>query len=273
MRQLHVAVAQINSVGGNPQANLQRILPQVQSAAAVGVDVILFSETSIHAYDMSPENLALAEPLGGPLTSQIGAWAKQYNIHILAGFLEKNGDQLHNSHVIARPDGTLLVERKHYLTPTELNAGLTPGKRERTVFEINGVRCAVLICADSGIEGIYEEIDQQGVEYRFHPTAGGGFINNQPIPYLHEEELADPEKRKLAEEYRKYVLVADAFTNLDKNTHGAASANAMGYDGKNIRHMGHCIITDRFGTLRAQIPGTLIIEHQQDQMVHALLTF
>jgi len=37
--------------------------------------------------------------------------------------------------------------------------------------------------------------------------------------------------------------------------------------------MGHCIIMDNDGTLRAQIPGTLIIEHQQDQMVHANLTF
>ena len=67
VRSLHVAVAQIASKAGDIDGNLRRLKCQVRSAAAVGVEVILFAETVIHAYDVSKENLALAEPLAGPI--------------------------------------------------------------------------------------------------------------------------------------------------------------------------------------------------------------
>jgi predicted amidohydrolase len=273
MRQLHVAVAQIHSISGDPWRNLQRMLPQIRSAAAVGVDVILFAETAVHSYEFSPENLALAEPLGGPLTAQLAQWAQECNITVLAGFIEKDGDAYHNAHAICHPDGTLDIERKHNMTPIELNGGLSAGKLERTIFAVNGVKCAILICADSGIDGIYDYILEQGVEYRFHPCAGGDHINDKPIPYLHETELVDPAQRALATEYRGYVCLQQAFIDETRRPLGFCAANAMGFDGRKMHHMGHCLIADTYGTLRAQIPGTLIIEHQQDQMVHALVTF
>jgi predicted amidohydrolase len=273
MRSLHVAVSQIHSVSGDPWRNLQRMLPQIQSAAAVGVEVILFAETAVHSYEFSPENLAFAEPLGGPLTTQLSQWAQANNITVLAGFIEKDGDAYHNAHAICLPDGTMRLQRKHNMTPIELNGGLSAGPLERTIFEINGVKCAILICADSGSDGIYDYIVERGVDYRFHPTAGGDHINNKPIPYIHETELVDPEKRALAAEYRGYVYLKDAFVDESRRPLGFCAANAMGFDGKKMHHMGHCIIADAYGTLRAQLPGTLIIEHQQDQMVHTVVTF
>ena len=274
MRQLHVAVAQINAVGGNPHGNLQRMLRQIQSAAALGVEVILFAETSMHAYDLSPENLALAEPLGGPLSVQLLAWAREYRMAILAGCWERDGAALYNSHLVARPDGTLGVQRKHAVTPPELAAGISPGARERTIFEFNGVRTALIICADSGIDGLTAELAAQGVEYRFCPTAGGGIIGDKPIPYFRETELADPEKRALYEQYRNYVFLPQAIMTEEQcPLCGFASANALGFDGHSVTHMGHCLIVDNQRILRAQIPGTLVLDHQQDQMVHARLTF
>lgn len=274
MRQLHVAVSQINSVAGEPQANLQRMLRQIRSAAAVGVEVILFAETCIHAYDLSPENLALAEPLGGPLTQQLVEWAREYNIAILAGFLERDGDCIYNSHAVARPDGTLGVQRKHNITPPEIAGGISAGPRERTVFEFNGVRTALVICADGGIEGLCDDLAKQGIEYRFCPTAGGGIINGEPIPYISEVEMSAPEKRAVYEQYRSFVFLPKALLGEEEcPLSGFASANAMGYDGRGITHMGHCLIVDNHRVLRAQVPGTSILEHHQDQMVHAQLSF
>ncbi|MEI6520644.1 MAG: carbon-nitrogen hydrolase family protein [bacterium] len=274
MRKLHVAVSQINAVALGPQENLKRIHRQVKSASAVGVDLILFGETVIHAYNFSPENLALAEAVGGPLTSQVSAWAAEYNIIILAGFIEKDDVKLYNSHLVARPDGSISVERKHKITDSEIAGGLTGGKAERTVFDFNGVKCAIIICADSGIENLHTALASQGVEYRLCPTAGGNIINGKPIPYIHEDELESEEKQALAAEYRQKVCVNDAIIPEDPIPFtGFASANAMGDDGTGIRHMGHCMIVDKYRVLRAQIPGTLVIEHQEDMMVHATLTF
>jgi predicted amidohydrolase len=273
MRSLHVAVAQVHSVSGDPGANLARMERQIASAAAVGVDVILFAETVVHSYEFSEENKAFAEPVGGPLTTQIAQWARQYGITVLAGFIEKDGDNLHNSHVVAQPDGTLAAQRKHNMTPIELKGGLSAGPRERTVFEFNGVRTAIIICADSGMDGLYDMLEELRIEFRFHPCAGGDHIHDKPIPYLRHEELFTEEGQALAAEYRNYVCLHDAFVKEGRRPLAFAAANALGFDGKKMHHMGHCLIADTFGTLRAQIPGTLIIEHQQDQMVHSVIHF
>ncbi len=274
MRQLHVAAAQINARAGEPEQNLRKILRQVRSAAAVGVEVILFAETCVHAYDLSPANIALAEPLGGPLTGQISRWACEWNMIILAGFLERDGAQVYNSQVVAWPDGALGVQRKHMLTPGEEAGGLTSGPYERTPFDFHGVRCAVVICADTGIPHIDDVLRAQGIEYRFQPTAGGGTLHGKPIPYLPETALNTPEGRAVYEEYRKHVYLPEAVLSeeLCPST-GFTAANAMGFDGNTVTHMGHCMIVDNHRVMRAQIPGTNIVEHLQEQMIHAVLTF
>jgi predicted amidohydrolase len=273
MRSLHVAVSQIHSVSGDPWANLARMRPQIQSAAAVGVEVILFAETVVHSYEFSDENKAFAEPVGGPLTSQISQWAQQYGITVLAGFIEMEDGAYYNTHVVARPDGSLGSQRKHNMTPIELKGGLSAGPRERTVFEFNGVRTALIICADSGMDGLYDMLEELRIDFRCHPCAGGDHIHDKPIPYLHHEELFTAEGEALAAEYRNYVCLHDAFVKEGRRPLAFAAANALGFDGKKMHHMGHCLIADTFGTLRAQIPGTLIMEHQQDQMVHCVVHF
>lgn len=70
------------------------------------------------------------------------------------------------------------------------------------------------------------------------------------------------------------VFKPDALVNLKKDGGiGFASANALGPVGRETCHMGHCMIVDNQGVMRAQIPGTPILEHQQDRMVHARLNF
>jgi hypothetical protein len=54
---------------------------------------------------------------------------------------------------------------------------------------------------------------------------------------------------------------------------GFASANALGPVGNQTCHQGHYMIVDNQRVMRAQIPGTIVLEHMQDQMVHARLEF
>ncbi len=54
---------------------------------------------------------------------------------------------------------------------------------------------------------------------------------------------------------------------------GFASANPLGPVGEETCHQGHCMIVDANRVLRAQIPGTNVLEHMQDQMVHVELHF
>ncbi len=269
---LHVAAAQIHAGGGTPDI-LQRLERQVAAAAAVGVQVILFAEGVLHGYDpeMTPDFLhAVAEPVNGPTCRQVSALARRYGLTILAGFLEREAGRFYNSCLVARPDGTRTVQRKHVLTPAEQQAGLEPGPAERTVFDFHGVRAIIAICADGGIRNLGRQIREKGVMYRFCPTGGGGRIEE----FLHEEDLQTPAgRRRYLLNQPRVFLREPILARRQCPFTGFTSANALGPIGPRTCHQGHCIITDNNRVLRAQIPGTIVLEHQQDQMIHALLRF
>ena len=269
---LHVAAAQIHS-GGGVADTLRRLDRQVASAATSGVEVILFAECVLHGYDsdLTQESVrAVAETVDGPTCSRVVALAQRYQLAILAGFFEQSGRAFYNSHLVARPDGTRAVQRKHVLTPSERRAGLTPGPAARTVFTFNGVRTAIIICADCVIKGLPNQLRDQKVVYRFCPTGGGGKLQD----YLHAADLRTPAGRKRYRENRPKVFKAEAILGKQECPQtGFTAANALGPVGKQTCHQGHCMIVDNDRVMRAQIPGTIVLEHQQDQMIHARLDF
>ena len=269
---LHVAAAQIHS-GGGVADTLRRFERQVAGAAVAGVEVILFAECVLHGYDseMTWDSVrAVAEPVDGPTCSRVVALAQRYRLVILAGFFERSGDSVYNSHLVARPDGTWAVQRKHVLTPAERRAGLTPGPSARTVLTFNGVRTAIIICADCVIKGLPNQLRDQKVVYRFCPTGGGGKIQD----YLYAADLRTAAGRKRYRENRPKVFKAEAILGKRECPQtGFTAANALGPVGEQTCHQGHCMIVDNDRVMRAQIPGTIVLEHQQDQMIHARLDF
>ena len=252
---------------------LERLERQAKAAATVGAHLILFAEGALHGYDydMTAASVrAVAEPVDGPNCRRIRELARHLGIIILAGFFERHDDKIHNSLLIARPDGSATAARKHVLTPGEIAAGLTPGARKRAIVEVNGVRCAIIICADGGIEGLHDELLGQGVDYRLCPTGGGGKIADM----LHEADLESAEGRQRYRENRPRGFNTEAILDEKQCPYtGFASANALGPVGKQTCHQGHCMIVDNQRVMRAQIPGTIVLEHQQDQMIHAELRF
>ena len=273
MPSLHVAAAHILSRAKDTEGNFARLQRQVEAAAVFGVRAMLFAETCLHSYDIAADSIAQAEPLDGPLVTRLAGLARQHGMTIMAGFWERDGDRVYNSHAIAHPDRPPQVERKHMLTEKELAAGLTKGPVERTVVEFDGIRTCLIICADAGSAPMAAWCRDHDIHYRFCPSAGGDLIDGKKMRYLHESELAEPEAREWYLANRHHTFIADAIVDPGRWHTGFTSANAMGPDGRGITHQGHCIITDRQNIMRAQLPGTIILEHQQDAFVHAELTF
>ena len=171
---------------------------------------------------------------------------------------------------MAHPDGRLDVQAKFNLTPTELAAGLSAGPKMRHSFEFSDVRTAILICADTGIDGLSTNLVDERIEFCFIPTAGGGTLNQM----LRESALSNADGLSRYAKDRECVFQSAAIVTEKKSVPcGFASANALGFDGRAACHRGHCMIVDNNFVVRAQIPGTNVLEHQQDQMVHAVLSF
>lgn len=272
MKRLHVAAAQIISQGGPPQT-LARIDALAQAASLLGADVILFAELAVNGYDYQMTTADVrrqAEPLDGPIAQTILASAARHGITILSGFIERDGEAIYNSHLIAEPSGPLQVQRKHMLTEPEIQAGFSPGPRKRLIFALNHVRCALIICADTGIQGLPEELRTDQVDLRFIPTGGGGKIADM----LQQNELATEEGCRRYTENRPRVCHIDAFDTKAKEWgSGFVSANALGPIGRETCHQGHCLIVDSQGVLRAQAVGTIVLEHMHEQLINAVLTW
>lgn len=271
-RTLHVAAAQIHS-GGPIDEIMERMKRQIVAASASGAELILFAEGSLHGYDydMTEASVdAVAEAVDGPGCRRVAALAREYKITVLAGFFEREGSRIYNAMLVAPPRGACWTARKNMLAGGELTARLAVGPAERPIVEINGVRSAIVICADCAIEGLHEDLRARGVDYRLCPTGGGGKIGD----YLHEADLLTPAGRKAYEVNRPRVFKSEAILDEKECPYtGFTAANALGPVGKRTCHQGHCMIVDNQRVMRAQIPGTIVLEHQQDQMIHAELTF
>ena len=274
MRRVHVATVQTSSEGGKEQvlAEMKRL---AHAASLMGVDALLFPEGNIHGYDygMTKESVAsAAELLVGESAKAVLSMARKHGVTILAGMFEKDKKgNFYNTHIVAKPNGHLLGQRKHNLTEIELNAGLTPGPRERKTFSIFGVKCAVLVCADSGTEGIHEDLQKAGVELRFSPCGAGG---NWEKDTLGQAELLTEEGRRKYAESRQSVCNPGAFDPGFETWKSAnVACNALGRIGEQTYHRGHCSIVDNFGVLRVQVTGTNVREHLNPQLISAVLTW
>ncbi|MDA0323054.1 MAG: carbon-nitrogen hydrolase family protein [Verrucomicrobia bacterium] len=270
-RSIHVAAAQVHS-GGGVEATLARIRTQATAASTVGADVLLLSECVLQGYDYdidreTTERISL--PRESDPCQALQKMAAELNITVMAGFLERDDKSFYNSVLVAFPSGKTLVERKHCLSAIEANAGFSPGTPERIPIEINGVRCAILICADVAIKGLAEAISAQGIDYQFISTGGGGKLSDM----IHARDLGDPPVAARYAESRANVFITEAILFDSRHTTGFAAANALGPVGRQTCHQGHCMIVDKHLVMRAQAAGTIVLEHQQDQMVHAVLDF
>lgn len=271
-RTLHIAAAQVHSGNGVPDT-LVRIDRLASAASILGAQAILFSEAVVHSYDyaMTQQSIAsVAQPLSGPDAQHLCASAQAHGLVVIAGMFELDQDTIYNSMAIAWPDGSVQSARKHVLTQIEKNAGLTPGPRELTIIEISKVRCAIVICADCAIENLHKDLQSRQADFRLCPTGGGGSLDD----ILAEADLQSQSGRAKYERTRKHVFRPQAIlTKEDCPYTGFASANAMGPVGSTNFHQGHCMIVDNSRVVRAQIPGTTIREHAQDQLICVKLNF
>ncbi len=271
-RILHVASTQIISKDG-AAATLPRIDAISKAAALLGAEAVLFPEMCVHGYDFDMTEQALravAEPIDGPSAREVRAIAKRNGIVVMAGIAELDGSTMYNTHLIAYPDGRLVTQRKHKLTEGEINAGLTPGPRKRTVFELNGIRCALMICADNGIDALPDDLRRDGIELRFLPCGAGGKRSDM----LHASALDTPEARASYAKSRESVCRSGPFDeSFDKWGSAFVSCNAVGPMGAETCHRGHCMIVDRHGILRAQCTGTNVLEFMHEQLINAVLEF
>lgn len=96
-----------------------------------------------------PQDGAVEVP--GPATAPFETIARDYNVHIVVGVQERNGDAIHNSAVLISPEQAVQgVYRKVHLATGEDLSGVVPGD-SFPVFETPIGRIGCLICMDTTV--------------------------------------------------------------------------------------------------------------------------
>ncbi|MEU4805677.1 nitrilase family protein [Actinosynnema sp. NPDC023587] len=168
---------------GDKEYNLATIARYVREAASRGVQLIVFPEMCItgywHVVGMDRAGIAaLAEPVpDGPSVTALLALAREHGVVLGAGLIEVDGDTLHNSYVVAEPDGSWHVHRKIHAFESE---HITPGE-DYTVFASTlGCTLGVLTCYDNNIVENARMTALLGADILLAPHQTGGVASRSP---------------------------------------------------------------------------------------------
>jgi predicted amidohydrolase len=167
-----LALIQMDVVGGDKRANLDRAQKLVAEAAATGIAMAVLPE----ALDLGwthPSSKTEAEsiPEGAPCTL-LSKLAAEHNIFLCAGITEADGDRTFNSAVIIDPKGNVLCKHRKL---NELEIGhdfYDQGDRLQVVDTELGT-LGLMICADGFAkdEVITRSLGYMGADIILSPCA------------------------------------------------------------------------------------------------------
>jgi NAD+ synthase (glutamine-hydrolysing) len=148
MRELRVALAQINVTVGDLDGNARRIVDSIREAAEVGADVVAFPELAVTGYP--PEDLLLKPEFIAANQRALAAIADSTpDLVAVCGFADR-ADDLYNAAALLHRGQLAAVYHKNYL-PTysvfDEDRYFQSGK-ERPVFRIGGGVVGVSVCED-----------------------------------------------------------------------------------------------------------------------------
>ena len=155
-KRLRIAVAQMNPVVGDVEANVTHMLELCRRAHdALRADLVVFPELALCGYP--PEDLLFHRGFARDVARALGRLAANLNgMSVLVGFPEYAGEHIYNSAALLRPGAEAVVYRKQVLP----NYGVfdekryfLPGEAARVV-EMGGVKLGLTICEDIWSPGV-----------------------------------------------------------------------------------------------------------------------
>ena len=170
-KQLLLASCQF-PVSGDIRKNAESIRQQVTEAARRGAELVHFSEAALSGYprvDYDPAKRQRDWDLHTTELETILELAKQHQVWLVLGADHRlsEGNLPHNSLYVIAPNGKI-VDRydKRFCTRGDLRH-YSPGDHF-TAFDVNGVRCGLLVCYDVRFPELYRKYHLDDVRLMLH---------------------------------------------------------------------------------------------------------
>ena len=182
MREIRVGAAQFEVRDADKAYNLAVIESLARKAVEEGAELVSFSECCVSGYTFLEklarrEIEALAEAVPqGPSTKCLLAMARSLGVVLAAGLIERDGEHLYNTYVVAAPEGFLVKHRKiHAFISDHLTCGDC-----YTVFDVLGCRFGILICYDNNLPENVRITAMMGAEAILMPHVTGCLPSPMP---------------------------------------------------------------------------------------------
>jgi len=160
-----IAAFQGRVVFEDPEANLETIEKVAAEAEAGGCSIVCFPETFLHGYfpqmEWARKN---AVSLDGPFFQDVLGRLAKFSPTILFGLNEIRGDDLYNTEVVVERGKLVGRYSKNYLVYDYFRRG-----HEFPVFERDGVKFGIIICADSSYTEPARIAAMRGAQIVFSP--------------------------------------------------------------------------------------------------------
>lgn len=229
------------SAGSDAAENLNTVRRFAAEGKAAGCAAICFPEAFLTGYD--PDRAAeLALQKDHPIFQEIAVLARNLEMDLLVGFMEKAENRLFLTHGNWRSDGVCFFYRKTHLGQKEQTIFCPGDKLE--VFSLScGLRIGIQLCVETHFPEITQTYSLKGAEVIFAPHAS-------PM---------DPEKRRNL--WTKYIPAR----SYDNRVYMACC---------NLRDSGRfgggCMVTDPGGEIQLSsfenAPGLLTFDADPDRV-------
>lgn len=179
---MRTAVFQCAAGGLDSDQRLQRLEAAISGQQ---LDLVVCPELFMSGYDVGDALVDRAEPFDGPFANTIGKIAKKHATAIIYGYPERTENSLYNSALCLDCSGEIIANHRKLLLPPGFESLYFKPGQNLTLFELHGVRCAMLVCYDVEYPESVRAAAEAGAELVVVPTALGenwGVVADKLVP-------------------------------------------------------------------------------------------
>lgn len=171
MSSLKVAIYQYAARPETPAERVERLAGVVGNLYGKGTDLLICPELFTSGYNIGAAVRELAEPREGPALARLAKLARENGIALLVGYPERDGETVFNSALCLGPDGSTLANHRKLRLPSAFEKENFATGDGLTLFDLKGVRLAILICYDAEFPEAARAAARAGAQLLAVPTA------------------------------------------------------------------------------------------------------
>lgn len=168
MNNLKVSIIQMNVKAEDPRFNRAKAKSLIESAAIEKPDIIILPEMWTTGFYFNKIN-EISDMEGMPTLNLIKDMATKYNTNIISGsFVNIMQEKRYNSAFVINRKGDIVANynKIHLFKTMQENEYFTSGN-EICIFEIEGIKCGLIICYDLRFPELTRRLVLQGIKILF----------------------------------------------------------------------------------------------------------